>query len=110
MPRVVTSTELQKNTRTVIDWARTRDDAVIVATYGKPMVAILPFGKYQNYLRHQQRQKETRVERFERLRQLAEQNAAFSGLTEEEALALVEEAREEIYQLEQEKAEGSSHD
>lgn len=110
MPRVVTSTELQKNTRNVIDWARTRDDAVIVATYGKPMVAILPFDEYQDYLRHKQRRRETRVERFERLRQLAEQNAAFSGLTEEEASALVEEVREEIYQLEQEKAGDSSHD
>lgn len=108
MPRVVTSTELQKNTRTVIDWARTRDDAVIVATYGKPMVAILPFDEYQDYLRHKQRQKETRVERFERLRQLAEQNADFAGLSEAEASALIEEAREEIYQLRQRKTGDSS--
>jgi hypothetical protein len=103
MPGIVTFTELQKNTMTVINWARTRDDAIIVATCGKPMVAILPFGKYQDYLRHKQRQKETRVERFERLRKLAEQNADFAGLSEAEASVLVEEVREEIYQLEQEK-------
>jgi len=36
MPKVVTSTELQKNTRAVIDWARTRGDAIIVETYNKP--------------------------------------------------------------------------
>lgn len=106
MPKVVTSTELQKNTRSVIDWARTRGDAVIVETYNKPMVAILPFDKYQDYLRYRQRQREARVERFERLRQFAEQNVAFSGLSEEEASALVEEAREEIYQLRQERAGG----
>ncbi|MDY7079669.1 MAG: hypothetical protein SXV54_22515 [Chloroflexota bacterium] len=104
MPKVVTSTELQKNTRAVIDWARTRGDAVIVETYSKPMVAILPFDKYQDYLRHKQKQKEARAERFERLRQFAERNAAFSGLSEEDASALVEEARTEVYQLEQERA------
>ncbi len=107
MPRVVTSTELQKNTRAIIDWARTRSDAIIVETYNKPMVAILPFDKYQDYLRHKQRQREARVERFERLRQLAEQNTTFGDLSEEEASALVEEAREEIYQLRQEEEAGS---
>jgi len=104
MPRIVTATELQKNTREVIDWVRTRSDEVVVETYNKPMVAILPFVKYQDYLRQRQTQKESRTERFERLRQLAEQNAAFSGLSEEDASALIEEVREQVYQLGQEKA------
>lgn len=54
MPRVVTSTELQKNTRNVIDWARTRGDTVIVETYGKPMVAILDVAEYEALLRFKQ--------------------------------------------------------
>lgn len=101
MPKVVTSTELQKNTRNVIDWARTRGDTIIVETYGKPMVAILGFDQYQDYLSYKERQREARVERFERLRQFAEQSAVLSGLSEEEASALVEQAREEVYQLTQ---------
>lgn len=51
MPKVVTSTELQKNTRNVIDWARTRGDTVIVETYGKPMVAIMDVEEYEVLLR-----------------------------------------------------------
>ena len=51
MPKVVTSTELQKKTRDVIDWARTQGDAIIVETYGKPMVAILDVTEYEELLR-----------------------------------------------------------
>lgn len=51
MTKVVTSTELQKNTRNVIDWARTRGDTVIVETYGKPMVAIMDVEEYEALLR-----------------------------------------------------------
>ena len=99
MPRIVTATELQKNTRAVIDWVRTRSDEGVVETYNKPMVAILPFAKYQDYLVHQQMQKASRTERFERLRQLAEQNADFNKLSAEDAAALVEEVREQVYRL-----------
>jgi PHD/YefM family antitoxin component YafN of YafNO toxin-antitoxin module len=67
MPKVVTSTELQKNTRTVIDWVRTRGDTVIVETYGKPMVAILTVDEYEDYLRYQEKQQRFRPE-MERLR------------------------------------------
>ena len=103
MPKVVTSTELQKNTHNVIDWTRSEDEAIIVEISGEPMAAILSFDEYRNYLKYKQKQRETRT-RFERLRQFAEQNAAFGGLNEEEALTLVEKAREEVYQLKQEKA------
>ncbi|MBI2941818.1 MAG: type II toxin-antitoxin system Phd/YefM family antitoxin [Chloroflexi bacterium] len=99
MPRIVTSSELQRNIRDIIDWARTRGDAVIVETYGKPMAVILSFDEYQEYLRYKVRQLDTRHERFERLRQLAEQNAAQSGLDEEEALALADQARQEVYEI-----------
>ncbi len=51
MPKVVTSTELQKNTRDVIDWARTRGDTILVETYGKPMVVILDVAEYEELLR-----------------------------------------------------------
>jgi hypothetical protein len=40
------------------------------------------------------------------LRQLAEQNAT-SGLSEAEALALAEQAREEVYQIKRQKPERS---
>jgi len=98
MEKVVSSTELQKRTRDIIDQARTQDTAIVVETYGKPMVVILPYDEYQEYLVFKQRQQEARSERFARLRRLAEQNAAAAGLSDAEATTLIEEAREESYQ------------
>jgi prevent-host-death family protein len=100
MSKVVSSTELQKKTREVIDWARTKGEAVVVETYGKPMAAILSYDEYQAYLQY----KQARTVRFSRLRQAAAENAAFNRLTEEEAMALVEEIRQERY--EQQDTEG----
>jgi antitoxin (DNA-binding transcriptional repressor) of toxin-antitoxin stability system len=102
MPKTVTSTELQKNTDIVINWAKTGHEAIIVETSGQPMVAILPFDEYQDYLKYKETQ-QARETRFKRLRQLAEQNATY-GLSEEEALALAEAAREEVYRSKQDKS------
>jgi hypothetical protein len=98
MNKIVSSTELQKNTRNIIDMARTQSEAIVVETYGKPMVVILPFEEYQQYLVYKQRQQEARSARFAQLRQLAEQHAAAAGLDDTEAAALIEDAREESYQ------------
>jgi hypothetical protein len=93
MGKVVSSTELQKNTREVIDWARIKGEAVVIETYGKPMAAILSFDEYQTYLQY----KQARAQRFARLRQAAAENAALNRLTADEAMALVEQARQETY-------------
>ena len=100
MLKTMTSTELQKNTDIVITWAKAGHETVIVETSGQPMVVILPFGEYQDYLKYKEKHRETR---FERLRQLAEQNATY-GLSEAEASALVEAAREEVYRSKQDKS------
>ncbi|MCK6624647.1 MAG: type II toxin-antitoxin system Phd/YefM family antitoxin [Anaerolineae bacterium] len=102
MPKVVTSTELQKNSDIIIDWAKSERETVIVETSGQPLVAILPFDEYQEYLEYKKMQ-HARTDRFKRLRQLAEQNATY-GLSEAEASALVEAAREEVYQNNQDKS------
>lgn len=93
MSKTVSSTELQKKTREVIDWARVRGEPVVVETYGKPMAAILSYSEYQAYLRY----KEARGARFARLRQAAVENATVGELTEEEAMALVDEVRQELF-------------
>ena len=99
MSKVVSSTELQKNTREVIDWARIRGEAVVVETYGKPMAAILSYDEYEAYRQY----KAVRASRFAQLRQAAAENSALNRLTEEEAMALVEQVRQELYD-EQQKA------
>ena len=98
MSKVVSSTELQKKTREVIDWARVRGEAVVVETYGKPMAAILSYDEYQAYMQY----KQARAQRFARLRQAAAATAGRNRLTEEEALALVDQARQALYESQSE--------
>ncbi|HIE55965.1 MAG TPA: type II toxin-antitoxin system Phd/YefM family antitoxin [Chromatiaceae bacterium] len=93
MMKTVTSTELQKNTREVIDWARTRRETVVIETYGKPMAAILSYDEYQAY----QQYKQARATRFTQLREAAAANAAANTLSEAEALALVDAERQALY-------------
>jgi prevent-host-death family protein len=54
MSRIISSTELQKNTRGVIDWARNQGEPIIVETYGRRMVAILDVSEYDELLRIKQ--------------------------------------------------------
>ncbi len=54
MAKRVSTTELQKNTRAIIDWTRTKGEVVVVETYGKPMAAILSYDEYQDYLVYRQ--------------------------------------------------------
>lgn len=98
MPKVITSTELQKQTREAIDYARVERDAVIVETYGRPMAVLLSFDEYRTYLEYKAGQ-EQRTARFALLREAAAENAAYNGLSEEEGIQLAEEAREEFAQL-----------
>ena len=93
MAKVVTSTELQKKTREVIDWTRTKGESVVIETYGKPMAAMISYDEYQAYLRY----KEARAQRFAQLRQTAAANVAANPMSEEEALALAEAARQEVH-------------
>lgn len=93
MSKTITSTELQKNTREIIDWTRTRGEPVVIETYGKPMAAILSYDEYQAYWHY----KQARAARFAQLRAAAAANAAANQLSEAEALALVETEREAVF-------------
>lgn len=97
MPKTITSTELQKQTRDAIDYARVERDAVIVESYGRPMAVILSYEEYQAYLLYRQEADERRRERFAQLRQAAEANAACNQLSLEDAAELVEQLRQELY-------------
>jgi prevent-host-death family protein len=94
MAKIVSSTELQKSTREMIDWTRTRGEPVIIETYGKPMAAILSYDEYRAYWQY----KQARAARFAQLRATAAANAAAAELSETEALALVEAVRQELFE------------
>ena len=74
--------------------ADTASEAAIIETRGKPMAALLPYEEYQAYVKY----KQARAASFARLRQVAAENAAFNELTEDEALALAEHARQDFYE------------
>ncbi len=95
MPKVISSTELQKQTREAIDYARVERDAVIVETYGRPMAVILSYDEYKAYMAYREAE-ERRESRFASLSEAAEQNATYNGLSKEEAAKIVEEIRAEI--------------
>ncbi len=56
MTKTISSTELQKNTRGAIDWARVQGEAVIIQTYGKPMAALVSYEEYLAYRNHKTQQ------------------------------------------------------
>lgn len=92
MFKTISSTELQKKTREMIDWTRMNNEPVIIQTYGKPMATLVSYDDYQNYLQY----KQARNGRFIRLQQAAADNAVYNDLTEAEAMALIEEVRQEM--------------
>ena len=93
MPKTITSTELQKNTRELIEWTRTRGEPIIVEADGKPVAAILSYAEFQAY--DQVRQAHTA--RFAQLQAAAGANAAANGLSEAEAMALVDAERQMMF-------------
>jgi PHD/YefM family antitoxin component YafN of YafNO toxin-antitoxin module len=92
MSKTISSTDLQKKTREMIDWTRVEKEAIVIETYGKPMAALVSYDEYQNYLQY----KQARAERFAQLREAAAENAEYNTLSEEEALALAEQMRQEL--------------
>ena len=92
MSKTISSTDLQKKTREMIDWTRIEKEAIVIETYGKPMAALVSYDEYQNYLQY----KQARAERFAQLREVAAENAEYNTLTEAEALALAEQMRQEL--------------
>jgi len=93
MFKTITSTELQKKTREMIDWTRMNNEPVIIQTYGKPMATLVSYDEYQNYLQY----KQARNGRFVRLREAAADNAAYNALSETEAMAIIEQTRQEAH-------------
>ena len=94
MTKTITSTELQKKTREMIDWTRMNNEPVVIQTYGKPMATLVSYDEYQNYMQY----KQARAARFVRLRQAAADNAANNELTEAEAITLIEQTRQALYE------------
>ncbi len=92
MAETIQSTDLRRRVREVLDRVRLKGEPVIVQSYDTPQAVLIPYEDFESY-------RAWRAERVERqawlaeLRAIAEEVSTRAALTEDEAAALIEEAR-----------------
>jgi len=94
MERIITSDELSTNMNDILKQARNED--ILIKTPEGNIIVIIDLKEYEEFIRL--KKEAERSKRFALLKQEAKENAEFNKLTWEEAYALVERAREEVYQ------------
>ena len=86
--QTVTITGLRAKTRQIVEQVRSRGGSVIVEILGEPAAAIVGVDEYRE-LQELKRDRAARQRRFRLMRQAARRNA----LTEDEAISLIQEAK-----------------
>ena len=94
MGKIITSEELNINMNDILKQAGNED--ILIKTPEGNIVALIDLKEYEEFIRL--KKEAERSKRFALLKQEAKENAEFNKLTWEEAYALVERAREEVYQ------------
>jgi PHD/YefM family antitoxin component YafN of YafNO toxin-antitoxin module len=97
MERVIGATNLRQNLTDVLQAVREQRATYIVETFGRSQAAIVNLDEYRQF-RHYQDKKNQDFERLDRIAALNAEHVHSLGLTEEDVLALIEQAREEVYQ------------
>jgi prevent-host-death family protein len=93
MKKAIGATDLRQRLTDVLQAVRERRDTYVVETFGRPQAAIINLDEYRQF----QRFREEREAFFDWLEDTAARNAQRNvGLSDEEVLALVERAREEV--------------
>jgi len=93
MERSIGATDLRQRLTDVLQAVRERGETYIVETFGRPQAAIINLDEYQR-IQHFRREREAF---FEWLEVTAVRNAERNvGLSDEEVLAIIEQAREEV--------------
>lgn len=93
--RQIGATELRQKLTDVIQAVKEERVAYVVETFGRPQVVIVDVTEYERLRAYRAR----REQFFDRLTIAAEENAALNaGLTEEQLLAIIDEARSEAYE------------
>lgn len=92
MERSIGATDLRQRLTDILQAVRERRETYIVETFGRPQAAIISLDEYRQF-QHFRREREAF---FEWLEATATRNAERNvGLTDEEVLAIIEQAREE---------------
>ena len=93
MEQRIGATDLRQRLTDVVQAVREQREAYVVETFGRPQVAIVHLDEYRQF----QRFRQEREAFFERLEDMAARNAERNaGLSDEEVLAIIERAREEV--------------
>ncbi len=98
MERSIGATDLRQRLTDVLQAVRERGETYIVETFGRPQVAIINLDEYQRI----QCFRREREAFFDWLESTSARNAERNvGLSDEEVLAIIEQAREEVAALRQ---------
>jgi prevent-host-death family protein len=93
MERSIGAADLRQRLTDVLQAVRERGETYIVETFGRPQAAIISLDEYRQI----QRFRQERETFFEWLEAAAARNAERNvGLSDEEVLAIIEQAREEV--------------
>jgi prevent-host-death family protein len=89
------TTDLRQKLTDVLESVREEGATYVIETFGRPQAAIVSMEQYQRVQEYEKR----REAFFDWLEEAARINAEYNAdLTEEEILALIEQARTEVYQ------------
>jgi len=93
MERSIGTTDLRQHLTDVLQVVRERRETYIIETFGRPQAAIVNLDEYRQF----QRFRQERETFFEWLETTTARNAERNvGLSDEEVLAIIEQAREEV--------------
>jgi prevent-host-death family protein len=92
MSEAIQTTDLRRRVRQVLDRVRMRRQPVIVYTYDTPQAVIIPYEEYETY-RAWRDQRQQRQAWLDELRAIAQEVSARAALSDDEAQALIDEAR-----------------
>jgi prevent-host-death family protein len=92
MTETIQSTDLRRRLREVLDRVRLKRDPVIVQSYDTPQAVLIPYEDFVAF-REWQAIRAQRQAWLAELRAIAEEVSARAALSEDDAAALIEEAR-----------------
>ena len=92
MTETIQSTDLRRRVRAVLDQVRLKREPIIVRSYNTPQAVIIPYKDFEAYCEWKAKRAERKAWLAE-LRAIAEKVSARAALTEDEATALIDEAR-----------------
>jgi prevent-host-death family protein len=92
MSEAIQSTDLRRRVREILDRVRVQRQSLIVYTYDTPQAVIIPYDEYESYRAWHKQQQQRRAWLAE-LRAIAQEVSARAALSDDEAAALIDEAR-----------------